>query len=219
MNSDLDVSLRDECRVPACSRRGTLALLHSLGPNKTRARRPHAPRPQVSTNLVPPDYRPEIVSAQESLVRTTRRQRRTTSARQDVGSRRGNRVAAPPRVPPTLLSHDCFNNYLIGIADCRLHQALRYLRHRNVARPLGWRQTLAQSILESRPSAASNARPLLANELDSVGNCAIRKHPHPCSSVPRVDKNPPFGASRTRTKIPNRERNNSHLGLTKTREN
>jgi hypothetical protein len=116
MNSDRNVNLRDERRATACSRRGTLALLHSPGPNKTRAPRPHAPCPQASTNPVRPGYRPEIVNAPESLVRTTRR-RRATSARRDVGSR-GNRVAARPRMPPTRLSHDWLNNYLIGIADC-----------------------------------------------------------------------------------------------------
>lgn len=118
MNSDLDVNLRDQPRASACARRGTLVLLQSHGPNKTRARRPHAPCPQVTTNLVPPRYRPEIGSAHESLARTTKRQRSTTSARRGVGSQRGDRVAAPPRMPPTLLSHDCFINYLIGITDC-----------------------------------------------------------------------------------------------------
>jgi len=87
MSSEQNVNLRGERRAMACSRRGTLALLHSHGPNKTRAPRPHAPCPQASTSLVPPGYRPEIVNAQESLVRTTRRQRRTTITRRDVGSR------------------------------------------------------------------------------------------------------------------------------------
>lgn len=118
MNSDQNGGSCDRRAPWICFRLGPLAMIQSQGTDQPLGPRAHAPHPQPLAYIVPPAHRVEIRSTHQLPFRTSGRPKVVIFTRQDLGSRRWSRGAAPPSMLHTPLAHDRFVSYVIAKAEC-----------------------------------------------------------------------------------------------------